>query len=202
MDDSDDDDNIAISSSDEHQLKKRKKSHKIKPAKKQKRKNRKNATQKQKEMVKAQKELERKQGKNGLALIKRWRCDSSSCDNRGHHCWQPEGKANTYIKLFDVYIAQWNKAISRGTDDASVDEPHKRLKMLLYEWQKQQSETPKVKKERSDKKEDDEAEKKERIEAPAKETPLWIGQMVSPMLLPGFQMSGSLFQNPWQQIPP
>ena len=74
--------------------------------------------------------------------------------------------------------------------------------MLLYEWQKQQSETSKVKKERSDKKEDNEAEKKERIEAPAKETLLWIGQMVSPMSLPGFQMSGSPFQNPWQQIPP
>ena len=78
------------------------------------------------------------------------------------------------MKLFNIYIKQWNKAISQGTDNISVEEPNKKLKILLYEWQKQQSEISKVKKEKieANKKEDNEAEKKERIKAPAKETPL------------------------------
>lgn len=134
--------------------------------------------------------------------MKRWRCDSSSCKNQGHYCWQPEGRANIHLKLSDIHIRKWNKAISQGKDGASVEEPPKKIKTDLFEWQKQQLDTPKAKKERTeDVKKGIKIEKKEKIEAAAQETPLWTAQMVSPMTLPGFQMPASPFQNPWQQMP-
>ena len=169
-----------MSSSDEQKQKKRKKQQKSKPSKKKRKgTGRQSATQRQEDIYRDLKELDERRGKDGYKLMKRWRCDSSSCSNKGHYCWQPEGAANVHIKLFDTHIAAWNKALAKGKEDVSVEKPPAKLRMELYEMQRIQSETSKP--------------KKERIEAEAKETPTWAGQMVSPYSLPGFQTSGSIF---------
>ena len=175
----DDSNNLANSSSDEPKRKKRKKQRKTKPSKKRRKSSRKSATERQEDIYRDLKEIEGKQGKHGHILMKRWGCDSSSCANRGHFCWQPDDGINTHLKLFDYHVKAWNKALASGKEDVSVERPPMKVKMELYEIDKKKSLANKS--------------KKEKIEAADKETTSLATQAVLPMSFPGFPTMAPLY---------
>ena len=116
--------------------------------------------------------------------MKRWQCDSSSCANRGHFCWQPDDGTNVHLKLWDYHVKAWNKALASGKEDVSVERPPIKVKMDLYEMEKKRSLASKP--------------KKEKIEAAEKEIILLAAQAVSPLSFPGFSTMAPVYQNPWQ----
>ena len=118
---SDDDDQggSAVPDNNDNQPKKKK----IKSEKKA----RASATSRQKKKVQERQEIDQSNGIYGMELMKRWSCDTTTCPNRTHYCWQIGGK---HLKLFTNHIARWNAAIVVG--EATVNDPPRNLKGDLY----------------------------------------------------------------------
>ena len=81
-------------------------------------------TLKQEARARERRQINQELGYRGHEIMKRWACDYTRCQNRTHHCWQPEGKTQLHYRLASEHIKRWNAAISRGDNpNVSVSEP-------------------------------------------------------------------------------
>lgn len=102
--------------------------------KKKTRKARNSVTAKQERKALERKAIEKRHGRYGHKLMKRWLCSTPSCQNESHHCWQPfepDEVAGKHFRLVSQDISLWNIALAKRKLGVSVETPPGRLQARL-----------------------------------------------------------------------
>jgi len=65
-------------------------------------------------------------------------CDHSTCENRGHYCWQPDGKTHRHYRISNYHTGPWNRALQHTTKPeyvgTTLTNPPEKLKTKMMAW--------------------------------------------------------------------